>query len=674
MQKRKISLQKTAGIICIVIVCCISGFFLGKFSAKASTTETWGDYTYYYFKYDASAGAILTKYSGKETNIKIPAKVNGHVVKQLDGTFRDNKKIQTVTMPDSITYVNRAFQGCSKLESVKMSRSMEHIGSGTFRDCIRLKKVSIPKQVKVISSFAFCNCRSIKELVIPEGVISLESHTFDNCIKLKQITIEGAIDYIGSKAFFNCQALKAIHLPDTVKVISNYAFMNCRSLREFHFPEGLTEVGIKAFADCQSLPAIYLGKQVMTVDDYAFLNCIGVKTKEINSDNIQYGKGVFNAKITGTYEGFDYYYYLEDKEVRLTAYHGKEKNVVIPSQIEGCPVVILKRGIFEKNETIESLVIPDCVTTLQYCICWEASNLKTVQLSSGMTNIPSGMFGYCTNLKEIVIPDSVTTIGENAFEGCTSLKEIVIPNNVTIISRGTYDGCTSLEKVTFPRQLEAIHDFAFRGCARLNHVRLGNKVKKIEMGAFDDCYSLSDYSIESKEGELGDNAEYTNYAFGGTPLNHVTAVFSDQINGTVLRSKSGSVLKAAIPVNGICKIPEGVENTERFFVTNTDKLKRIEFPATMKRWSDVTTYSAKQLCFKGKQPPEIRFTELYKWTSYMENNGTLNYNEKGEYIGNSVRVKTILIPKKYKKNYTNWLKEEWGYKQSKNDLRVKTYH
>jgi hypothetical protein len=50
-------------------------------------------------------------------------------------------------------------------------------------------------------------------------------------------------------------------------------------------------------------------------------------------------------------------------------------------------------------------------------------------------------------LESIVIPEGVTTIGDNAFYGCTNLKSIVIPESVTSIGQGAFLYCQNLTEI-----------------------------------------------------------------------------------------------------------------------------------------------------------------------------------------------------------------------------------
>ncbi len=98
------------------------------------------------------------------------------------------------------------------------------------------------------------------------------------------------------------------------------------------------------------------------------------------------------AKSRGAYA-----YITEDGEVTLTGYTGAEKNVSLPSEIDGVPVTAIGKETF-RNTAIEAVILPDGIQS----IGWFA-------------------FSGCSNLRSIAIPSSVETIEYGAFDGCTSL-------------------------------------------------------------------------------------------------------------------------------------------------------------------------------------------------------------------------------------------------------------
>ena len=93
----------------------------------------------------------------------------------------------------------------------------------------------------------------------------------------------------------------------------------------------------------------------------------------------------------------EYLYVIENGEITLTGYSGKEKNLTLPSEIEGCPVTMIGKETF-KNTAVESVILPNSIKKID----WFA------------------FFG-CSTLKSIAIPKSVERIEYGCFDGCPSL-------------------------------------------------------------------------------------------------------------------------------------------------------------------------------------------------------------------------------------------------------------
>ena len=100
----------------------------------------------------------------------------------------------------------------------------------------------------------------------------------------------------------------------------------------------------------------------------------------------------------------DYYYYLlPDDTAAITGYKGSDLDVVIPSDLDGYPVVRISDEAF--------------------CDC---SSLTSVTISDSVTAIGQKAFSGCSSLTSVTIPDSVTSIGKNAFYNCSSLPSVSI--------------------------------------------------------------------------------------------------------------------------------------------------------------------------------------------------------------------------------------------------------
>ena len=62
---------------------------------------------------------------------------------------------------------------------------------------------------------------------------------------------------------------------------------------------------------------------------------------------------------------------------------------------------------------------------------------------SRLNNISTAAFHNMTRLESLNIPEGVTTIGVNAFKKCTALKRINIPASVTLINAKAFSGCSA---------------------------------------------------------------------------------------------------------------------------------------------------------------------------------------------------------------------------------------
>ena len=91
-------------------------------------------------------------------------------------------------------------------------------------------------------------------------------------------------------------------------------------------------------------------------------------------------------------------------------------------------------------------------------------SVETVVVPEGVTTLERVAFRYCTGLTEVQLPSSLRSIGDNAFYRCEGLEEITIPEGVTALGDRAFRGCLSLRRVTLPRSLKTIPWYAFFEC------------------------------------------------------------------------------------------------------------------------------------------------------------------------------------------------------------------
>ncbi len=101
---------------------------------------------------ESKPSVTLTKLSAKEKKAKkvtIPKTVTINNVKyRVTGiaakVFKNNKKLQTVVIPDTVTEIGTgSFEGCKNLKRVTIGKNVTSIGKNAFKNCKKLKKITV---------------------------------------------------------------------------------------------------------------------------------------------------------------------------------------------------------------------------------------------------------------------------------------------------------------------------------------------------------------------------------------------------------------------------------------------------------------------------------------------------------------------------------------------------
>ena len=113
--------------------------------------------------------------------------------------------------------------------------------------------LNIPPDLKTISGSAFQDCTNLVSVTITKSVTHIGNYAFFCCFSLAKITLGDSVEHIGENAFANCASLSSITLGDSVTHIGDNAFRNCTSLKSISFSDSVLQIGKHAFEGCTML-------------------------------------------------------------------------------------------------------------------------------------------------------------------------------------------------------------------------------------------------------------------------------------------------------------------------------------------------------------------------------------------------------------------------------------
>lgn len=224
-----------------------------------------------------------------------------------------------------------------------------------------------------------------------------------------------------------------------------------------------------------------------------------------------------NVAENGTQEQHDWEAKLySDGTAEITKYTGSDKNVVIPSTIEGHTVTSLEQEVFYKNTTVETIHIPATVIHMGhpgdvYISTFNGTtSLRSITVEEGNPVYFSRdgvLFRYAADDgkpmierypenkpgETYIIPRDIDAVGDFFYP--KNLRKIVIPDTVSYIFLSAFTGLSDATIVfchTEPSQVRVRDIFAsLTNCK----IIVKNQAMKEAIGSADDFYNSKNTSV-----------------------------------------------------------------------------------------------------------------------------------------------------------------------------------
>lgn len=224
-----------------------------------------------------------------------------------------------------------------------------------------------------------------------------------------------------------------------------------------------------------------------------------------------------NVAENGTQEQHDWEGKLySDGTAEITKYTGSDKEVVIPSTIEGHTVTSLEQEVFYKNTTVETIHIPATVIHMGHpgdvvITTFDGTkSLRSITVEEGNPVYFSRdgvLFRYAADNgkpmierypenkpgETYIIPRDIDAVGD--FYQPKNLRKIVIPDTVSFIGISAFTGLSDATIVfchTEPSQVDVRDIFAsLTNCK----IIVKNQAMKEAIGSADDFYNSENTSV-----------------------------------------------------------------------------------------------------------------------------------------------------------------------------------
>ena len=321
------------------------------------------------------------------------------------------------------------------------------------------------------------------EQILPESVLGIpvtavEQGAFQNDSRLGRVEIPGSVREIGDMAFYGCPELSAVTLKDGVKNIGAAGFASCPKLETVEVPESLETISGDAFYNSSEKLTMF-GIRGSNAANYAWdAGYMFVDLSEMEFEPVEGG-------------------------LMLTSLSSQAYNLVLPSRVNGVPVVAISENV--SLGYAERLVLPEHLKAIPGNLNINMY-VEEVVMGDEIREIGAHAFETCIMLREIRLPESLEVIGDYAFYLCLSLgPEIRIPDKVVSIGEYAFSDCESLETIRLPDSVKDIGEGCFQYDGALKEIRLPEGLEEIPKSAFEKT-GLETVSIPASVKSVGELA------------------------------------------------------------------------------------------------------------------------------------------------------------------------
>lgn len=372
--------------------------------------------------------------------------------------------------------------------------------------------------------------------------------------------------------------------------------------------EGITKLTNSVFGWCNNLHEVIAeNEDLKRIDNLAFVNCPNIDIVRLGKCTVDYantftesngmtlygysGSGADMLLVDYTFISLGAYGSAGDHFTWEYDYDTKTLTFTGSGAMSGALEDMLWRSADFATE-IETVVLPEGITEISNYAFNGCTGIKNVNFPESLTYIGFGAFSGCVNLTQIDLPESQElALGSYAFSG-TGLTSVYIPQNCTyytlsdgqtwiagsffqgcsnltsvtvaspVVGTQMFQACPSLTTVTLKEGVETIENNAFSSCPELTEINFPSTLKSIGSQAFYSDTSLTDLTFQSGLESIGNQAFDACYRIHDVVLPDTVTSFGEDCfiwnaSGIRIYAPYGSAAIEYAQTQGISPVPEG---------------------------------------------------------------------------------------------------------------------
>ncbi len=387
----------------------------------SSAKETEDGWLYYLWDYNGEIKAHISGYTGTDTELVIPDKIEEYPVVNIGGySCMSNETVTSVVFPETIEVIeSNAFSYCEKLESVTIPEAVKKVSSTSFTMTPWYEKQCAENDILIIGNVLVRAANISGDYTIPDNITYISDWAFDECKEITSVTIPENVTEIGAGAFSQCYELKTVSIPTTITNLDYALFAFCYKLNNVIIPDSVTHIDADVFSGCYELTDITIPETVTFIGSEAFENTPWLAEKQAENPLVVVNGILIDGKTASG-------------------------DVVITENADR-----IGEYAFSLNENITSVTIPDSVIEIGADAFYHCPNLRSVTMADSVEYIRSSAFSDCPELESITFSKNIKDFGYGVFYDCPKLTGFTIPDeldiNIFFGAFGTYDEEYSIE-------------------------------------------------------------------------------------------------------------------------------------------------------------------------------------------------------------------------------------